>query len=283
MIPDHLGCPNREEFVDVQDSAGVVCLILVLMVKVCAPTNTEPYGSYLAHRDGDADTRPSLRSKTWASWRRIQPGWKADSCKHMGDYLLCRQCFKSLGCVERNRNRHSCAVTRATRTVARFSHDGRLAATVSVDGTARLWDSVTRKAARCPWGRDGRPASYKCSQMSGIRRSNSAFSRDDRLLATASVDGGVRVWNVESGSPLTALSGHQLLVEHLEFSPADNTLLLTASHDGTARLWDVDGILTSELFHEYPPDICGLQPGQRAPCDGRRKSGGASVGCRQQP
>lgn len=163
-----------------------------------------------------------------------------------------------------------------------FSHSGRLAATVSLDGTARLWDSVTGNL-RAVLGEE--TAGLRLTSVSDVRDQevNSAFSRDNRLLATASIDGGVRVWNVESGSPLTALSGHQALVEHLEFSPADDTLLLTASHDGTARLWDSRRRSDEPTLSRSPADICGLQPRQRAPCDGRWKSGGASVGCRQQP
>ena len=74
---------------------------------------------------------------------------------------------------------------------------------------------------------------------------NSAFSPDDRLLATASVNGPMRIWDVGRASLLTTITGHRALIEHLEFSPVDSNILLTASHDGTARLWDVDGILTT--------------------------------------
>ena len=140
-----------------------------------------------------------------------------------------------------------------------FSHDGRLATTVSIDGTARLWDGLTGKL-RSVLGEE--TPGLRLTDVTPYPRDqevNSAFSRDDKFLATASVDGGVRVWDVDNASLLTSLSGHHALVEHVEFSPADDTLL-TASHDGTARLWDIDGILTNELRHKYPPTFAILSP-----------------------
>ena len=89
---------------------------------------------------------------------------------------------------------------------------------------------------------------------------NSAFSPDDRLLATASVDGPMRIWDVDRASLFTTITGHHALIEHLEFSPVDSNMLLTASHDGTARLWDVDGVLTTDLLHEHPPTFAVFSP-----------------------
>ena len=89
---------------------------------------------------------------------------------------------------------------------------------------------------------------------------NSAFSPDDRFLATASMDGPIRIWDVGRASLFTTITGHRALIEHLEFSPVDNNILLTASHDGTARLWDIDGILTTALPHEYPPTFAVFSP-----------------------
>src|SRR5262249_36047432 len=88
----------------------------------------------------------------------------------------------------------------------------------------------------------------------------SAFSQDDRLLATASFDGPIRIWDTNRASLLATILGHDALIEHLEFSPVDSSVLLTASHDGTARLWGVDGILTNALPHQYPPTLAVFSP-----------------------
>jgi WD40 repeat protein len=62
-----------------------------------------------------------------------------------------------------------------------------------------------------------------------------AFSPDGTLLATASEDKTARLWDVATGAPVRAFTGHDLAVEDVAFSP-DGTLLATASFK-TVRLW----------------------------------------------
>jgi WD40 repeat protein/serine/threonine protein kinase/DNA-binding SARP family transcriptional activator len=65
-----------------------------------------------------------------------------------------------------------------------------------------------------------------------------AFSPDGRRLVTGSLEGGLKVWEVETGRQLDSLSGNLGQVVDLAFSP-DGAVLATSSSDGTLRLWDV--------------------------------------------
>jgi dipeptidyl aminopeptidase/acylaminoacyl peptidase len=56
-------------------------------------------------------------------------------------------------------------------------------------------------------------------------------------VATASRDGSARVWNAQTGLPVTELLKHEKSVEFVRFSP-DGGLAITASDDNAARLWD---------------------------------------------
>jgi WD40 repeat protein len=66
-----------------------------------------------------------------------------------------------------------------------------------------------------------------------------AFSPDGSLLATASFDETVRLWDPDTGDPIgQPLSGHTDNVWAVAFSP-DGTMLATAGDDTTAKLWDL--------------------------------------------
>ncbi|MER6736570.1 WD40 repeat domain-containing protein, partial [Streptomyces puniciscabiei] len=74
----------------------------------------------------------------------------------------------------------------------------------------------------------------------GHRVNAVAFSPDGRLLATASADQTVRLWDTETHNPVgEPLIGHVAEVNAVAFSP-DGRLLATASADQTVRLWDTE-------------------------------------------
>ena len=77
-----------------------------------------------------------------------------------------------------------------------------------------------------------------------------AFSPDERLLASGSFDGSLKLWDVESGALLW--SGWHPGVICLAFAP-DGSLLASEGRDATFRLWDPRlGTLLQEVPHPDP-------------------------------
>jgi WD40 repeat protein len=71
-----------------------------------------------------------------------------------------------------------------------------------------------------------------------------AFSPDGSRIATASVDGLVRLFNADTGAPQLSLRGSGCAVEGVAFSPDGTKLASTSWCDGV-RIWalDIDDLL----------------------------------------
>lgn len=111
------------------------------------------------------------------------------------------------------------------KTVA-FSLDGKLAASRLglPSRTSRLWDRATGTAL---------PSSV-------YQINAAAFSPDGKLMALASYDNSIGLWDAAATTILRVLNGHSTLSGTLEFSPNSRLLASAPSREsgGTIKLWD---------------------------------------------
>ncbi|OTA22160.1 hypothetical protein BTJ68_14348 [Hortaea werneckii EXF-2000] len=89
------------------------------------------------------------------------------------------------------------------------------------------------------------------------------------LLASASRDRTIRIWDVTTGYCLRTLRGHGDWVRSL--SPSlDGRYLVSTSSDQTARLWDLslpdsNALKQTFLAHDHVVETCALAPGSTYP------------------
>ncbi|OUL34278.1 hypothetical protein BV372_14260 [Nostoc sp. T09] len=64
-----------------------------------------------------------------------------------------------------------------------------------------------------------------------------SFSPDGKILATASADNTLKLWDTSTGKEIKTLIGHTNSVNDISFSP-NGKMLASASDDNTLKLWD---------------------------------------------
>lgn len=109
---------------------------------------------------------------------------------------------------------------------AAFSGEG-LLATAGDDKQILIWDLRAPHPDESPQAFTGHEQSINAL----------AFTSGGRVLASASNDGSVRLWHLQTGESIT-LKGHDNVVHQLRLS-ADGQFLASASFDGTIRLWPI--------------------------------------------
>ena len=135
-------------------------------------------------------------------------------------------------------------------------------ASVSGDGTLKLWNSLT---PQCP------SASYRVHDAEVL--SCDWCKYDQNILATAGSDGLIRGWDLRNFTqPIFQLRGCEYAVRRVQFSPHNLSVLACVSYDFTTRIWDFNQRSDAmEIIKHHSEFVYGLdwnthRKGQLADC-----------------
>ncbi|KAL9097137.1 MAG: hypothetical protein Q9165_000564 [Trypethelium subeluteriae] len=134
---------------------------------------------------------------------------------------------------------------------------GTLLASCSSDLTIKLWDpSDEYKNIRTLPGHD-----HSVSAVRFIPSGAAGAPSSGNLLASASRDKTIRIWDVTTGYCVKTIRGHADWVREVSAS-FDGRWLLSAGNDQTARLWDAASGDPKATFlgHEHVIECCTFAP-----------------------
>ena len=128
-----------------------------------------------------------------------------------------------------------------------MSNNGKYIATASGDGTARIWHALT--------GRCIRIFDVYCRDVQAKNKYDGVLSvhldENNKIIATASGNGKIHIWDVATGKCMKIFEGHEGEVWSV-FLSLDGKHLVSCSSDKSAKLWDTE---TGECIRAYEGHI----------------------------
>lgn len=119
-----------------------------------------------------------------------------------------------------------------------WSHDGKLFATSSADGSVRFWTpKITGTSA------------YFKAHTSSVRSIDLDGSCDHFL--TASDDKSVKLWRLNNKKLMKTFTGHRNFVRCARFCPYDNKLMATCAEDKTSRVFNLETGACENSFADH--------------------------------
>ncbi|KIW32636.1 uncharacterized protein PV07_04166 [Cladophialophora immunda] len=126
---------------------------------------------------------------------------------------------------------------------AALSFDGAKLASAS-DGTIKIWDSTGGQCLQTLRG-------HHIGVVSAL-----AFSHDGKLLVSASRDGIINIWNVDSGEHVRQLKD-KLPALSIAFSP-EGTQMVLGTVDGTIKIWDTKRYECLQTFEGHNSSVSSV-------------------------
>ncbi|KAJ9053246.1 hypothetical protein DSO57_1026192 [Entomophthora muscae] len=174
---------------------------------------------------------------------------------------------KTLQCYTPSTPGHTSGLTQV-----RFSSDGGLIASTSLDGSIRLWD-----------GRIGSAARTFTAPHNGRPTGSAIFSKSGAYLLTTGLDGIVRLWDIASGKQLKEyVGGNSQRFSQACFDYNERCIYSTSSSRNGVVAWDVrsGGLIklwvapATGSHHTPQPVLCvatnPIEPGFAAGSDDSR-------------
>jgi WD40 repeat protein len=143
---------------------------------------------------------------------------------------------------------------------------------IAADGTLRLWSTDGSLPQQVLTGHTGPILAVRVFVTGDTRNTGPLPGSTRNWAVSASADGTLRVWDLDTGRTRHILAGHTGEVRVVALMPGEHRVI-SGSADGTLRVWDLNGGLY-HILAGHRDAITGLAltprgPGESAPVPGQ--------------